>query len=62
MTPLIIAAQEGNIDAVRLLLISKADPRIVATCGISPLAMAMLKGNKEIISLIEASLSEQGIW
>ncbi|CAM9112204.1 unnamed protein product [Ectocarpus sp. 4 AP-2014] len=54
-TPLFLAAWEGNVDAVRLLLLAKADPLLTQHLGTSertslPLDVAADRGHLEVVN------------
>ncbi|AXK61076.1 ankyrin repeat domain-containing protein [Candidatus Chromulinivorax destructor] len=52
-TPLLIAAQNNNIEIVKILLTAGAKPNIQTTyTGISPLIMAVFQGNTKIAELL----------
>jgi len=51
-TPLYIAAQEGHVDLIRLLLFHGADVNILCKDGYSPLYIASYVGQLEIVNLL----------
>jgi ankyrin repeat protein len=52
LTPLILAAREGDVDLVRLLVDAGADVNAVAGDGKTALALAIFNGNYEAASLL----------
>ena len=55
--PLHIASREGNIEFVRLLLESRADPKCRNKDGSTPLHMAAHMGYKEVVGNVLNSVS-----
>jgi ankyrin repeat protein len=53
-TPLYLAAQGGQQDAVTALLAAGADPNAAAFDGSTPLAAAVAKGHERVASLLRA--------
>ena len=58
-TPLMMAAADGNADAVRILLEHGADPALKSNLGTTALDKA--RGYPAVIRLIQAALTERGI-
>ncbi|GAX80422.1 hypothetical protein CEUSTIGMA_g7861.t1 [Chlamydomonas eustigma] len=55
LTPLVAAAEGGNVELVRLLLQNKADPNFPSTSGNYPLRAAITSGDGEcIMALVDA--------
>jgi ankyrin repeat protein len=56
VTPLMLAAWEGHVQAVRLLLELGADPERRADQGVTARAAAREKGHEEVLRLLEAAV------
>jgi ankyrin repeat protein len=52
LTPLMLAAREGNVDVARLLVSTRADIDAVAGDGKTALALAIFNGNYEVASFL----------
>jgi ankyrin repeat protein len=54
-TPLILAAERGNLEIAKLLLAKGADPNMKDRSGASALSLAKEKGNKAMLELLSAA-------
>ena len=55
MTPLMIAAGNGDADLVQMLLAKKADPNLRAAGGVTALSVAKEKRRADVVQLLERS-------
>ena len=58
LTPLMVAAREGNVEVARLLVSAGADVNAVAGDGKTALAMAIFNGNYDFASLLVDSRAD----
>lgn len=54
-TPLHVAAEEGNLDAVEMLLSHEANPNAMDAAGLTPLSLAVLNSSYPIVAMLLAA-------